>query len=295
MPDAVECAFLYVETALHAGTAQPGYAIDLPIQRDPSGIPLIPTSTLRGSVLASARSLREKDEIAWAFGSPPGSDAEQEGVLTFSPARILLYPVRTYKDVFAWITSPQLLSAWRAAMTECGGDVSTSSIPEPGEHEAMVAPQAPVLAESQTLVIEDFSFPARQAPEVVALGEWFAQHAMPSDPSYQFFRNRMQSTLVVLPNEACHFLLQHRIPVTRRVAINPETGTAEEGAFWIEESLPSESLLYTLVGTENRGTPPPVPVNGVQWLKQLGLTHIQMGANRTLGGGFARWTWFDGG
>ncbi|MFO7901713.1 MAG: type III-B CRISPR module RAMP protein Cmr4 [Planctomycetota bacterium] len=295
MPDAVGCAFLYLETALHVGTSQQGYAIDLPIERDASGAPVIPANTLRGSVLATARKRRDKDEITWAFGSPPGSDMEKEGVLTFNPCQILLFPVRTYKGVFAWITSPQWLSAWQTAVGECGREGSMVSVPEPGDHEAVVAPQAPVLTESRTLIIEDFSFPVREAAEVAALGEWFGRHAMPQDSSYQFFRERLQNALVVLPDDVCRFLLRHRVPVTRRVAINPQTGVAEEGALWTEEFLPSETLFHTLIGTENRDTPPPVPVNGVSWLKQLELKHLQVGANRTLGDGFVRWTWLNGG
>jgi hypothetical protein len=32
-------------------------------------------------------------------------------------------------------------------------------------------------------------------------------------------------------------------------------------------------------------------VNGVSWLKQLEITRLQIGANRTLGGGLVRWVW----
>jgi CRISPR-associated protein Cmr4 len=295
MPDAAGGVFLYVETALHAGMSQPGHVVDLPIQRDESGIPTVPGSTLRASVLSAAKKLRERDEILWAFGSPPGSEPDNPGVLTFNPSRPLLFPVRTYKGVFAWITSPKLLSASRAAAEQYGLKLAIPSVPQPGEHEAVVAKQAPSLTDHQKLIIEDFSFPAREAEEIAALGEWFARNAMPQDATYGYFRDRLAQGIAVLPDDACDFVLQHRVPITRRVTIDPKTGAVKEGALWTEESLPSETLLYTSVVTEDRGHPPPVPFHGVSWLKRLELRRLQVGANRTLGGGLVRWTWLNGG
>jgi CRISPR-associated protein Cmr4 len=147
----------------------------------------------------------------------------------------------------------------------------------------------------QTVIIEDFSFPARPADEVAAWGEWFAHKALPQDAACAFFRERLSVGIILLPDDGCRFLLRHRVPITRRTALDPHTGTVQEGALWTEEFLPSETLLYTFVGTEDRGSVPPVPISGVSWLKRLDLTRLQVGANRTLGGGLVRWTWLNGG
>jgi CRISPR-associated protein Cmr4 len=295
MPDAADGVFLYVETALHAGTSQPGRVVDLPIQRDDSRVPVIPGSTLRGGVLATARKLRPRDEIQWAFGLPPDRETDRPGVLVFTLSRPVLFPVRTYKDVFAWITSPKLLSASRAAAEQYGLKIAMPSVTDPGEHEAVVAKQAPLLTDDRTLIIEDFSFPVREADEVSALGQWLAGNAVPQDGAFAFFRDRMEKRVVVLSDDTCDFLLQHRTPVVQRAAIDPTTGTVQEGALWTEESLPSETLLFTVIVTEKQGDPPPVPVSGISWLKALDLDRLQVGANRTLSGGLVRWTWLNGG
>ncbi len=96
---------------------------------------------------------------------------------------------------------------------------------------------------------------------------------------------------MLVPDEVFAFFLQHQTAVTQRVAIDPATGTAQDGAMWIEESLPSETLLYGFVSAEDRGHLPPVTVSGVSWLRQLEITRLQIGANRTLGGGLVRWVW----
>lgn len=295
MPDAADCAFLYVETALHAGADEPGDAIDLLIARDAAGDPVVPETALRGSVLAAAKKLRAREEMLWAFGTPTGTETPQQGRLLFHAARPLLFPVRTYKGVFAWITSPARLAAWRTAAEQCGLDLSAPAAPQPGEYEAIVAPQSPLLTAHQTLIIEDFSFPAQENEEVSTLGAWLSQNALPQEASYRFFRERIRTGIALLPDDACDFLMRHRIPVTRRVAIDPKTGTAQEGALWTEESLPSETLLYTLVVAEKGEGVPQMSGDAVSWLKQLRFGRLQLGANRTLAGGLVRLTWLGGG
>jgi CRISPR-associated protein Cmr4 len=278
-----------VETSLHIGAGEPGRAIDLPLHRDEDGMPLVPESPLRGSLVAAVRRRCDKDQVVWAFGSLPGSEKPQVGVLSFSPMRPLLFPVRTYKGVFAWITCTSAVAAWLAEAEKHGVAVNPPPVAPPGEFEAVVAPDCPMLTDRGTLIIEEFTFPVRQADGMRGFGEWLAGTALPQKPAYGFWRERFSGGVVLVPDDIFAFFLQHRTAVVRRVAIDPATGTAQDGAMWIEESLPSETLLCGFVSAEDRGHVPPVPVSGVSWLKQLEITRLQIGANRTLGGGLVRW------
>ncbi|MGI6416091.1 MAG: type III-B CRISPR module RAMP protein Cmr4 [Thermoguttaceae bacterium] len=291
MPSAAAGFFLYVETSLHIGAGEPGRVIDLPLNRDEDGVPLVPESSLRGSLVAAIRPRCDKDQIVWAFGSPPGSEKPQVGVLSFSPMRPLLFPVRTYQGVFAWVTCTSAIAAWLAEAEKHGVAVNPPPIAPPGEFEAIVAPDCPMLTGRRTLIIEEFSFPVRQADGMRRFAEWLAGIALPREPAYGFWRERFSNGVVLVPDEVFAFFLQHQTAVTQRVAIDPATGTAQDGAMWIEESMPSETLLYGFVSAEDRGHLPPVTVSGVSWLKQLEITRLQIGANRTLGGGLVRWVW----
>ena len=54
MFDAAECMFLYLESSLRVGSGEPGYEIDLPIQREAAtGYPLVPGSSLKGVLRAA--------------------------------------------------------------------------------------------------------------------------------------------------------------------------------------------------------------------------------------------------
>jgi CRISPR-associated protein Cmr4 len=142
-----------------------------------------------------------------------------------------------------------------------------------------------------TLIIEEFTFPVRQADGMRRFGEWLAGISLPQESAYAFWRERFSDGVVLVPDDIFAFFLQHQTAVVRRVAIDPATGTALDGAMWTEESLPPETLLCGFVSAEDRGHVPPVPVSGVSWLKQLEITRLQIGANRTLGGGLVRWVW----
>ncbi len=169
MPSAAAGFFLYVETSLHIGAGEPGRVIDLPLNRDEDGVPLVPESSLRGSLVAAIRPRCDKDQIVWAFGSPPGSEKPQVGVLSFSPMRPLLFPVRTYQGVFAWVTCTSAIAAWLAEAEKHGVAVNPPPIAPPGEFEAIVAPDCPMLTGRRTLIIEEFTFPVRQAGRDAAI------------------------------------------------------------------------------------------------------------------------------
>jgi CRISPR type III-B/RAMP module RAMP protein Cmr4 len=141
--------FLYTETPLHAGSGSSVAAVDLPIQRERhTQYPMIQGSGVKGAIrdlaedrygiTAIKREIRcikeklqnsnpsEKEDLKkWmeelskeldqrmipielVFGPEDGD--RHGGALSFTDARILLFPVRSLKGVFAWITCPDVLS-----------------------------------------------------------------------------------------------------------------------------------------------------------------------------------------
>jgi len=296
MPKAADGAFVFVESSLHVGTSEQGRVIDQPNARDEAtGYPMIPSGSLRGSLLAAARKRCPKEQIVWAFGTPPGSNVEQEGLLKFTPARPLLFPIRTLKGVFAWITCPATVVAWRAEIEAAGGDVS--ELPQPvasGEEQAVrIAPESPAQTPDGKVVLEDVSFPTTADVDVLLLGQWLGDRAISQEPAYDFWRRRLARGIVVVADDVFSFFVQQRTPVVRRVAIDRRTGTAQQGAMWSVEMLPPESLLYTVVSADGEAIAGPVPRNAVNWLKGLAIARFQIGAGRTYGNGIVTWTWLN--
>ena len=129
-----------METPLHAGSGSDLGVVDLPIQREkPTGFPKIESSGLKGCIRDAFETARrtttvgtqtiqtsDKATIDRAFGPETGGD--HAGALGFSDARLLLFPVKSMKGVFAWITCPQVLERLRTDLGLAG--VEGISIPK---------------------------------------------------------------------------------------------------------------------------------------------------------------------
>lgn len=298
MSNSAQCLFLYLESPLHVGVGEPGVDVDLPILREPvTGHPLIPGSSLKGSLRACAQRQRSAAEVEAAFGSTPDSEERSEGCLIFSDARPLLYPVRSLKGLFAWITSPDVLARWQRDTTIFGLNVAPP-VPAPPENAAGLTRDSALLTTQQTIVLEDLSFSGHSLDPVSDLADWLAEQAFPDAAVYDDWRRRLRRGLAVLPDEAFRYFVEQTTPVMTRIRIDPATGTAAEGALWTEEVLPPETLLYALIGAEAPERPAgsrPGADEALDWLQGLTLDDWQLGAGRTLGRGLVQVRWSGGG
>ena len=115
--------FIIVETPLHAGSGQDLGIVDMPIQRERhTGFPKIEGSGLKGCIreafenntgeitIGSKKvdSSNRTKASSLVFG-PKEGDAHA-GALGFTDARLLLFPVKSMKGVFAWVTCPKVLN-----------------------------------------------------------------------------------------------------------------------------------------------------------------------------------------
>ena len=116
--------FLTCETPLHAGSGDSLGVVDLPIQRERhTSFPKIEASSLKGALREAFEQLTREvssdtevikkaktdksDEIIKAFGPEQGD--LHAGAIGFTDARLLLFPVKSMKGVFAWVTCPRVL------------------------------------------------------------------------------------------------------------------------------------------------------------------------------------------
>ncbi len=311
MNQARDLLFLYTETPLHAGVGfDPDAAVDLPIQRDETtGYPIIFSSTLKGSFRSLARAKRVDEEIeAAVFGALPEqveeADAREEesekgkspfpAALSIGDAQLLLFPVRSLLGVFVWATSAQAFARFLRTAHRVGVGQEIPQIPAPPPGIAWVAPQSPVITEKKELVLEEFTFRAREQRAMTHLGQWLADTAFPLDESFDYWVQKMTSHFIVLPDEVFQFFVTTRTMITHRIRIDPETGVVQEGALWSEEYVPPEALFYTPVEVQA----PDKPIEGLEsaeevfgWFRTLLDDVVQVGAGRTLGRGLLRVRW----
>lgn len=257
--------FLICETPLHAGSGDDLGVVDLPIQRERhTSFPKIEGSSLKGSLReAFENKLTEDDDrkkIHLAFGfdeNTPnervtvkkhfGDDKQFQGALGFTDARLLLFPVKSMKGVFAWITCERVLEQFKKdlALTDCK---DKDQIVIPSEN---TVPQHCDLRfqnkGSKHIVLEEYMFTVTEENKpdgaTTKLASWLSDQLFEAG---SYWHGHLSKNLVVLSNNDFTDFVNLSTEVITRTKINNETGTVQDGALFTEEYLPSESVLYSL-------------------------------------------------
>jgi CRISPR-associated protein Cmr4 len=231
---------LHALSSLHAGTGHSPGIIDLPIARmKATGIPFVPGSSIKG-VLREARSCDTEKVIA-VFG--PARDGQKDdgvdraGALVVGDARLLALPVRSFKGTFAWVTSPLLL-----ALAKRDVDWADLAIPRFESREARYATGC-LCVQGNKVYLDDLDLNAKRAVESEAWAKRLAPLASPGD---DIFTKRF----LIVDDDTMTFLWETATQVDARVRLDAETRTVANGALWLEESLPAETLLIGLLGAD---------------------------------------------
>ncbi|MEI6342361.1 MAG: type III-B CRISPR module RAMP protein Cmr4 [Verrucomicrobiota bacterium] len=260
--------YIFTRTPLHVGAGASVGAIDQPVQRERhTGFPLIPGSSVKG-VLKDHLANLGRDHLGEIFGKGGNGEAFAAGKVSFGEARLLLFPVRSAKGAFALATSPLALQrfAREAALT--------LAIPEPPKDMTCLAGGKVVIPGKGAAVLEEYRFGvAGEFPK-----DW--EQKLCSLLGDAVLAGADGRFVLLSDGDLSHFSV-NACQVNQHVRINDETGTAEEGGLFNEETVPSETLLYSVL-TEMRK---PNGDNGV--FKALAAEQlIQFGGNGTTGLGF---------
>lgn len=261
--------WIHTLTPLHCGTGQiSASVIDLPVAREKAtNFPVIPATSLKG-VLRDAVANGERDSL---FGYLPREkdDPGKAGDLQFGDGRLVCFPVRAWKGVFAYVSCPLALKRLARDFTALGvpAPFAEGDIPEPGD-KALVAGDA--LLEKGKVYLEDLDRDAVQSADVKALAAKIAAAALP-EGEHTGFVNRF----ALISDDLFDFLTETATEVTARVSLNDKTKTVENGPFY-EEAVPAEAIFVA-----------PVIGKGDAALPELPAT-IQIGGNETVGRGVCR-------
>lgn len=269
--------YLFTRTPLHLGAGSSVGAIDQPVQRERhTGFPIIPGSSIKG-VMRDFFELqwgREHAHLANAFGDAASRENETglSGSITFTEARLLLFPVRSAKGGYALATSPLALARYAR---EAG---LKFAIPAEPKDMTCLNGSSIVFSDKQTVVLEEYGFKSEGAfPE-----DW-ADHLSKvlDDAVLQGGHNRF----VLLSNgDLTHFAL-NACQINQHVRISDQTGTAEQGGLFNEEAVPAETLFFASVSSFIRKEEQKAACNEIKdTLKKERL--LQFGGKNTTGLGF---------
>jgi CRISPR-associated protein Cmr4 len=287
--------FLHAHTPLHPGSGTALGFVDLPVQRERhTQWPVIPGSALKGILRDACREkersnydgsrLRANDEapnLTAVFGPGQIDDSNSHaGALTITDARILAFPVRSAKGVFAWVTCPAVLERL-SRDAKLAGQTVTGLPLSLGAGEAACQEKSPLLFEGGSLVFEEFEFKRKVSAD--ALADWIAKRTAKDEPTGQ----RIKTHLAVIPdNDFTHFV-RYATEVTARIGLDHDTKTVKTGALFYEEFLPAETIFYALVlASESRKKGKNMnAAEVVSYLEKNLPPFLQVGADETIGKG----------
>ncbi len=244
--------FLIVETPLHAGSGSDLGIVDLPIQREKhTDYPKIEASGLKGSIREIFEAHGSKDEIELVFGPETGD--LHAGALGFTDARLLLFPVKSVKGVFAWVTCPAVLERFKHDLSICQPTSNfIDTIPDantvPNKSGLLVIDEK----DDKKIVLEEYTFPVTPNNACDVIADRIADNVLPSnDPSYDYWRKKVKKDIVVLSNDDFRDFVMLSTEVIARIKMDHKTGTVDKniGGLWYEEYLPTDSILYSLALT----------------------------------------------
>ena len=259
MYQAQKALFLYCVSPVHMGAGTAIGLIDNPIQRERhTGYPMMAGSGLKGAVrnhLEAAWRIDPKDAksvVARLFG-PPVNASEHAGAVSFGDAQLVAFPVRCTKRAYVYATSPTALARLKRQLLLLGVDAGWT-VPQVQEQFCRVVPANGPVGNNEQLHLEAFQYTAIDGTEIDAIADWLAQHAIPNDEAYSYFRDKLRADLVVLPDDDFGYFVRNATVVEPHVRIDDETGTADGGGLFYTENLPPESLLMAplMVSRERR-------------------------------------------
>ncbi|HKR49619.1 MAG TPA: type III-B CRISPR module RAMP protein Cmr4 [Pseudonocardiaceae bacterium] len=250
---------LLAETPVHAGGPESLAAVDLPIQREAAtGLPVIWGQSLKGALRQAWRDAGLDDEVA-AFGSRPprrvdsaeddlagAADGDVGGALTkgaisVGDAQLLLFPAATLREVFAWVTTPLLLSRLGRKLRLLGADPGAAFTVGLTDGYGLGTP-----GWQGTQVIGPFFQNIRADAQAGTIGAALARLVCPDDPAFGFTRQKMSDDLLLVEDSTMTGLAQMGTDVVARVQLEEESKTVAHGPFY-SEHLPAETVLATLL------------------------------------------------
>ena len=250
--------FMVVETPLHAGSGTELGVVDMPIQRERhTSFPKIEASGLKGCIREAFEnetgeitvgskkvdSTNREDTVSLAFGPEKGD--EHAGALGFTDARLLLFPVKSMKGVFAWITCPKVLERFRNNL-ELAGIKDIHDIPK----EKTAPKDCQLFIKDNKIVLEEYTFEVNKDNKgegtCSKFAEWLSKTVIPSGNEYNYWQEKIKNDVVVLQDDDFRDFVNLSTEVITRTKIDNETGTVQSGALFTEEYLPSETILYSL-------------------------------------------------
>jgi CRISPR-associated protein Cmr4 len=193
--------------------------------------------------------------------------------------------------VFAYTTSRFALSRLKRDLQMANLTVNWT-VPAESSDKIFGVSNSKIKDSNNKVVLEEYTFDFESDESVKTIAEWIAIYALPQSDEYEFWREKVKTDLLILPDNAFRDFVKLSTEVQARIRINNETKTVDKGALFYEESLPSDSLLYSIVMAHDPACDSQKRPNGLKsfqdvltFLGEISTQRLQFGGDATIGKG----------
>jgi CRISPR-associated protein Cmr4 len=210
----------------------------------------------------------------------------------------LLYPVRSVKGVFAWITCPFVLKRFKEDLNAVGinfkysnQDIKILDVPD---DKVFIASDNLKIQGQNSVALEEFVFESEVKNEVKELAGFLKSFVHQND-----LTKNLENHLAIVSDNVFKDFVNYAVEIRTRIRIDQTKGTVKEGALFSEELIPSESVFYSILFFKDSFKPSSnigaqkvfSEINSL--LSQNSL--LQLGGDETTGKGYVRVKVFNGG
>ncbi len=247
--------YIHTISPMHVGSGSDLGIVDMPIQREGhTNFPKIEGSSLKGSI-REAFELKGKTNVDMliktymSFGydesnAPSAvqqafsekSDKEFAGALGFSDARILLFPVKSAKGIFAWATSPMILKRFMKDL-ELSNQVQNFEI-----EKNSVPNESKIMIDNNNVILEEYQIRVSNKESTQKIADFLAT---------ELKNNEIKEKLIILDDGDFEDFVTLSTEIITRTKIDNRKGTVLDGALFTEEYLPCETVMYSLTLASN--------------------------------------------
>ncbi|PMP91035.1 MAG: type III-B CRISPR module RAMP protein Cmr4 [Hydrogenobaculum sp.] len=291
--------FIVAETPIHAGSGGDSTGlVDLPIQRERyTDFPKIEASSIKGCIREAFEGLEKTKACVEQVFGPEKETETYASAIAFTDARILLFPVKSLKNVFGWITCPMVLERMKEDFRLANKNYDELNI-DFSKLENTV-PKSSDLTIDGKAVLEEYTFEVKENDNTSRIANFIANIIFKD--SYKFWSEKLRKDLIILSDDDFTNFVKTSTEIITRIKINDKTGTVDTGALWTEEYLPQDSVLYSLVMSSSlkvseedrakcnfKSDTHDEAKRVMKFFKENCPSIIQIGGNQTIGKGLAR-------
>ncbi len=231
-------------TPLHVGSGSSLSHIDLPIQRERhTSFPMMAASGIKGVFRNQAERVWNKDDVNSIFGPEDGNDYSSS--IAFTDARVLFYPVKSVRGIFAWITCPFVLKRLKEDLNIPGLNYGNFNVPELNQdNKIIILDNSFLKLDGNKVGLEEFVFEVENGNNNIIDKIY---NCLPETE----IRSTLKNRFAIVSDNVFTDLVNYTTEVRTRIKIDQSTGVVSTGALFTLEMVPSEAIFYSLLFLSN--------------------------------------------